>query len=78
MFLVVGTFLLAAGIVLIINQIIFRRLPKPIGFTVIYLTAGLLIFTGTVHGIWLGLTILIIGYIWLKYFVKERVRKGGN
>ncbi|MFZ2323284.1 MAG: hypothetical protein WAV89_06270 [Ignavibacteriaceae bacterium] len=78
MFLVVGTLLLPAGIVLIINQIIFRRLPKPFGYTVIYLTAGLLIFTGTVHGIWLGITILIIGYIWLKYFVKNKVRTGGN
>lgn len=78
MFLVVGTFLLAAGIVLIINQIIFRRLPKPIGYTVIFITAGLLIITGTVHGIWLGLTFLIFGYIWLKYFVKNRVRTGGN
>jgi hypothetical protein len=73
MFLVIGTFLLALGLVMVFNQIVFKKLPKPFGYIVLSLTAGLLILTRTVHGIWLGLTILIIGFIWLKYFVKKRI-----
>jgi len=73
MFLVIGTILLAAGLVMVFNQIIFKKLPKPIGYIVLFLTTGLLLFTRTVHGIWLGLAILIIGFIWLKYFVKRSI-----
>jgi len=73
MFLVVGTFLLALGLVMVFNQIIFKKLPKPVGYIVLFLVSGLLFFTRTVHGIWLGLTILIIGFIWLKYFVKKKI-----
>ncbi len=73
MFLVIGTFLLALGLVMVFNQIIFKKLPKPVGYIVLFLVSGLLFFTRTVHGIWLGLTILIIGFIWLKYFVKKKI-----
>lgn len=72
MFLVIGTFLLAAGLVMVFNQIIFKKMPKPAGYIVLFLTAGLLFLTKTVHGIWLGLTIIIIGFIWLKYFVNKK------
>jgi hypothetical protein len=74
MFLIIGTFLLSAGLVMVFNQVIFKRLPKTIGYIVIFLTSGLLFFTRTVHGIWLGLTILVIGFIWLKYFVKKKIK----
>jgi hypothetical protein len=72
MFLVIGAFLLAAGLVMVFNQIVFKKLPKLFGYIVLFLTVGLLLFTRTVHGIWLGLTLLIIGVIWLKYFVEKK------
>lgn len=67
MFLVIGTFLLAAGLVMVFNQVVFKKLPKSIGYIILFLTAGLLLFTRTLYGIWSWLTILVIGFIWLKY-----------
>lgn len=78
MFLIVGTFLLAIGFVIVFHNIIFKRMPKAIGYIAVFLTAGLLFFTRTVHGIWLGFTILVFGYVWLKYFVKRKVRVTDN
>lgn len=73
MFLIIGTFLLAAGLVIVFHNIFFKNLPKSVGYIILFVTTGLLFFTGTVHGIWLGLTILVFGFIWLKYFVKKKV-----
>ncbi|PJA99285.1 MAG: hypothetical protein CO128_04045 [Ignavibacteriales bacterium CG_4_9_14_3_um_filter_30_11] len=75
MFLVIGTFLLSAGLVMVFKQIIFKRMPKPVGYFVLFITAGILFLTRTVHGIWLGLTILVIVFIWLKYFVKRKIKQ---
>lgn len=74
MFLVVGTFLLAIGFIIVFHNIIFKKLPKVIGYIAVFFISGLLFFTKTVHGIWLGFTILIFGFIWLKYFVKKSVK----
>jgi len=68
MFLLVGTFLLAAGLIMVFNIIVFKKLPKVFGYALVFITAGLLLSTKTVHGIWLGFTILIAGVLWLKYF----------
>ncbi len=35
MFLVIGTLLLSAGIVLVFNQVIFKRIPKVISYIVL-------------------------------------------
>ena len=71
MFLIVGAFLLAVGLIIVFHNVIFKKMPKTIGYIVLFITTGLLFFTRTVHGIWLGLTILIVGFIWLKYFVRK-------
>lgn len=70
MFLLLGTFLLALGLIIILNVMLFNKIPKIISYSIIYITSGLLFLTVTVHGIWLGLTILILGTLWIKYFVK--------
>lgn len=71
MFLVVGTLLLAVGLIIVFQLTLFHRLPKAFSYAVIFITAGLLLFTKTVHGIWLGLSIVILGVLWIKFFLKN-------
>lgn len=71
MFLIVGTIFLAVGLITVFQLTLFNRLPKSFSYAIIFIVAGLLIFTKTVHGIWLALTIIIIGVLWLKFFVKN-------
>jgi len=75
MFLLLGTFLLGLGLIIVFNIIVFKKLPPVFGYAIIFLTAGFLFFTKTVHGIWLGLTILILGVLWLKFIESKKVRE---
>lgn len=72
MFLLLGTFLLGLGLIIVFNIIIFKKLPTVFGYAIVFITTGFLFFTKTVHGIWLGLTILILGVLWLKFFVSKK------
>ncbi len=66
MFLFIGTLFLAAGLIWVLNSFIYKKLPKNISY-IITLVIGIgFLITGTVHGIWLGLTIIIIGLLWLR------------
>ncbi|HQF42667.1 MAG TPA: hypothetical protein PK073_07110 [Ignavibacteriaceae bacterium] len=78
MFLVIGTFLLALGLITVFHNIFFKRLPKTISYILLFIITSLLFFTKTVHGIWLGLTILIFGFLWVKFFVKRKVAVKNN
>lgn len=73
MFLLLGTFLLGLGLIIVFNIFVFKKLPPVFGYATVFLTAGILFFTKTVHGIWLGLTILILGVLWLKFFGSKKV-----
>lgn len=65
MFLVTGVLALSIGIIAVLHIYIFRRLPGLLS-KIIDISIGIAsIFTLTVHGIWLGLTIIILGLLWL-------------
>jgi hypothetical protein len=66
MFLLVGTFFLAAGIIYIFYIYLYKHLPKILSYIITFAVSMVLIFTATVHGIWLGLTILIVGFILIR------------
>lgn len=68
MFLIVGTFILSVGIVVLLHRMITVRFGIIVSRLVLLLIVISLLFTGTVHGIWLALTVMIVGYLWLEYY----------
>lgn len=72
MFLFVGTFLLSLSLIAVLHIYIFKKVHPIISKIIIAFIGIGSIFTLTVHGIWLGLTILILGFLWLKNYQPKR------
>jgi len=68
MFLLLGTFFLAVGVIYVLHTLLFKKLPKSLSYFILYVVVFGMIATLTVHGIWLGLTTFILGVLWLRYF----------
>lgn len=71
MVLLIGVILLAIGIVYMIHRLITVRFGVVVSRIVLFIVSFSLILSATVHGIWLGLSVLIIGYLWLEYYGKK-------
>lgn len=74
MVLLIGSVALAIGIVFLLNIFIFKHLPKFINYLITFIIGLSAIATRTVHGIWLGLCILVLGLSWLKLFYKPKTK----
>lgn len=72
MILLLGTFFLSIGILYVLHTLLFSKIPRLVSYLILITVVFGMLATLTVHGIWLGLTTLIFGVIWLKYFYKRR------
>ncbi|MBS3945869.1 MAG: hypothetical protein KGZ42_10250 [Melioribacter sp.] len=71
MILLLGTLFLSLGIIYVLHSLIFSKIPKSLSYFILFTVVIGMFATLTVHGIWLGLTILIFGVVWLKNFYKR-------
>ncbi len=71
MILLLGTLFLSVGLIYVLHTIFFKKMPKIISYTILFLIVFGMLLTFTVHGIWLALTTLILGNIWIKHFAKK-------
>ncbi|KAF0151143.1 MAG: hypothetical protein FD143_2178 [Ignavibacteria bacterium] len=74
MILFLGTHFLAIGVVFLLHIILYKRVPKSLSYFVLYLVSFGMLSTVTVHGIWLGLTTLIIGTLCLRYYHTQKLK----
>jgi len=72
MFLFVGALLMAFGLLSVFHLFLFRKIPYLLSYAIVIITGVLMISAFNVHGIWLGLIIIIIGMLWIKFLVKKK------
>jgi hypothetical protein len=75
MFLMIGVLIMSLGLMLVFHLTFFKIVPKVISYIIVLLIGFGLIFTLNVHGIWLGMMIIITGMLWIKLFIH---RNGWN
>ena len=67
MVLLLGTLFLSVGIIALLPFYLYRKVPKLLSYIITFAIGFIFLFTATVHGIWLGLSIFIIGFFWLRF-----------
>lgn len=72
MFLLIGSFLMAIGLLLVLHLLIFTKAHKIIDYIIVIIIGMALIISLSVHGVWLGMMIIIIGILWIKFFKKNK------
>jgi len=74
MILLLGTLFLSVGIIALLHFYLYRLVPKILSYVVTFAIGFMFLFTATVHGIWLGLSIIIIGFFWLRIFKINKIK----
>jgi len=72
MFLILGAAFLSIGVLYVLHVLLFTRMPKIVSFSILFLVSIGMIATLTVHGFWLGLTLLVIGVLWLRFIHRQK------
>lgn len=77
MWLLLGVLFLSIGIIFLIDLLLLRKydggyLVKVIvSFVLLIIIGSFLIVTGSVHGIWLGFGVFVVGIPWVRYRMKR-------
>jgi len=66
MVLLLGTLFLSVGIIALLHSYVYRKAPRALSCIITFAIGFMFLFTATVHGIWLGLSIIIIGFFWIR------------
>jgi len=66
MFLIIGSILLAGLLIFVLEIYVFKKIPIWLSKVIVIVVSVSLILTATVHGIWLGISFLTIGLIYIK------------
>ena len=76
MILLLGTLFLSVGIIVLLHLYIYRKAPRALSYVITFAIGFAFLFTATVHGIWLGLSIMVIGFFWIR--AVSRIKTNGT
>ncbi len=73
MFLFVGVFFISVVMIVLLQIYLFPKAPLWVSKIVVVVLSLAIIGTLTVHGMWLGISFMTLGLIWLKISGKSEV-----
>ncbi len=73
MYLYIGVLFLAVFMIVLLQIYLFPKAPLWVSKIVIVVLSLAIIGTLTVHGIWLGISFMTLGLIWLKISGKSKI-----